>query len=242
VVVQDLLGLLAAFGSAGGGNPSTDMNGDGVVNVVDLLDLLSAYSQQTDCGAPPPPPSGMSTTYPAAPARTADALRGCACGLPATSDPATSDFATINVDSHVGDFVAGEPVNICFTDAANCVAGADGCLWDDWVGIYPVVENPDWTDYAEGHWSYHGSGDAGSGCVTITPAEFGDYYVVLLGGADGYTELTDPDNRLVITVANWVPLAEPEITVGDCRTAAGSHGCGSPVALPSRKWPFSRSP
>ena len=175
-------------------------------------------------------------------ARTADALRGCACGLPATSDPATSDFATINVDSHVGDFVAGEPVTICFTDAANCVAGADGCLWDDWVGIYPVVENPDWTDYAEGHWSYHGSGDAGSGCVTITPAEFGDYYVVLLGGADGYTELTDPDNRLVITVANWVPLAEPEITVGDCRTAAGSHGCGSPVALPPRKWPFSRSP
>ena len=230
--------LLADYGDAS----DTDLTGDGVVGVNDLLSLLSDYGIQTDCGAPPPPPCGTSPTYPAAPARTADALRGCACGLPATSDPSTSDFATINVDSHVGDFVAGEPVTICFTDASNCAAGADGCLWDDWVGIYPVVENPDWTAYSDGHWSYHGSGDAGSGCVTITPAEFGDYYVVLLGGADGYTELTDPDNRLVITVANWVPLAEPTITVGDCRTAAGSHGCGSPVALSPRKWSFSRSP
>ena len=130
----------------------------------------------------------------------------------------------MSVENHVGDFIAGQPVTISFTDAQNC--NADGaCLWDDWIGIYPVTENPDWTSYQDGHWAYHGSGDVGSGSVTITPAEFGDYFVVLLGGADGYTELTDPDNRLIISVVNWVPLAEPIITVGDCRTTAGSHGC-----------------
>lgn len=136
----------------------------------------------------------------------------------------------MSVVNHVGDFIAGQPVTISFTDAQNC--NADGaCLWDDWVGIYPVTENPDWTNYQDGHWAYHGSGDVGSGSVTITPAEFGDYFVVLLGGADGYTELTDPDNRLIISVVNWVPLVEPIITVGDCRTTAGSHGCDLRLAL-----------
>ena len=49
-LTQDLLTLLADYGGAGDGNPSSDINGDGSVNVEDLLALLAAYGQQTDCG------------------------------------------------------------------------------------------------------------------------------------------------------------------------------------------------
>ena len=36
--------------------------------------------------------------------------------------------------------------------------------------------------------------------MTVVPQQATDYYVLLLGGADGYTELTDPNNRVRVTV------------------------------------------
>ena len=50
--MQDLLALLADYGSAGDGTPSSDLTGDGLVNVEDLLGLLAAFALQTDCGTP----------------------------------------------------------------------------------------------------------------------------------------------------------------------------------------------
>ena len=49
--MQDLLSLLADYASTGSGSPSSDLDGSGLVDVNDLLALLSAYGQQTDCGA-----------------------------------------------------------------------------------------------------------------------------------------------------------------------------------------------
>ena len=48
--MQDLLILLSNYGGAGGGSPSSDITSDGTVNVEDLLGLLAAYGQQTSCG------------------------------------------------------------------------------------------------------------------------------------------------------------------------------------------------
>ena len=39
-----------------------------------------------------------------------------------------------------------------------------------------------------------------SGSVTVVPTQATDYIVLLLGGPSGYLELTDPDDRLMITV------------------------------------------
>ena len=54
--------------------------------------------------------------------------------------------------------------------------------------------------FRSGEWAYHGTADLGAGTVTVVPTQATDYYVLLLGGADGYTELTDPDNRVMVTV------------------------------------------
>ena len=40
-----------------------------------------------------------------------------------------------------------------------------------------------------------------AGSVTVVPTQAANYYVLLLGDPDGYTELTDSNNRLQITVA-----------------------------------------
>ena len=116
------------------------------------------------------------------------------------------EFATVHVDDHVGAFVLGEPVTVSFADAQNCDSGGD-CQWDDWIGIYPVATCCELAQLqnfvggnGSGEWAYHASGEAGAGTVTVVPTQAVDYYVLLLGGASGYLELTDPDNRLRITV------------------------------------------
>ena len=60
-----------------------------------------------------------------------------------------------------------------------------------------------------GEWAYHGTADLGAGSVTVVPTQATDYYVLLLGGADGYTELTDPDNRHMVTVIAASEPSEP---------------------------------
>ena len=68
------------------------------------------------------------------------------------------------------------------------------------VASYPPPPPPSTGYYVGTEWAYHGSADVGVGSATMTPTMACDYNVILLGGPDGYTELTDPDNRLVITV------------------------------------------
>ena len=96
----------------------------------------------------------------------------------------------------------------CAVNHNPALAGSDGpalCSWHDWVGMYSVDAccSYDQLTYVEtAHWGYHGAGGtaAGSGSVTLVPEQVGSYYVMLLGGSDGYTELSDPLNRLMVTV------------------------------------------
>ena len=99
----------------------------------------------------------------------------------------------------------GSPLSITFSGARDM--GEFSTQWDDWIGIYPVATCCDFTQLqnfvggnGSGEWAYHASGEAGAGTVTVVPTQAVDYYVLLLGGASGYLELTDPDNRLRITV------------------------------------------
>ena len=154
--------------------------------------------------------------------------------------PPPPQTATIHVDDHVGAFVVGEPMTISFTDA-----GA-GPLWDDWVGIYPVATCCSYeqlTNYVGGEWAYHGTADLGVGSVTVVPQQATDYYVLLLGGEDGYTELTDPVNRVRVTVIAayaTVSVADHvgDIVVGEPLTVTftGAHSQGQGIAALWDDW------
>eukprot|EP01043_Picozoa_sp_COSAG02_P040220 COSAG02_NODE_3236_length_7125_cov_3.709081_1_plen_704_part_10 len=131
-----------------------------------------------------------------------------------------SSYSVVHVEDHVGAFVVGEEVTITFVGASDCGAG-EACLWDDWVGIYPVATCCELTQLQNfvggdgtGEWAYHGSADLGTGSVTVVPQQATDYYVLLLGGADGYTELTDPENRVRITVVEAYATVSVEDHVG----------------------------
>jgi hypothetical protein len=135
-------------------------------------------------------------------------------------------FSSVNVNDHVGPFIMGQPFSVGFTDAQDCTAGTRLCMYDDWIGIYPVSMGETWlTGYYVGtEWVYHGSADVGLGSSTIPGATMAvDYNVILLGGADGYTELTDPNNRLVISVC-------PEAGCPGCWN--GSAGVDFPFGAP----------
>ena len=112
-------------------------------------------------------------------------------------------YSVVHVNDHEGPFILGQPFTVGFTDAQDCTAGTRVCLYNDWIGIYPVYMGEAWLTgyYVNTEWVYHGTADVGVGSAVVPAASMAvDYIVILLGGPDGYTEISDPNNRLVITV------------------------------------------
>ena len=115
--------------------------------------------------------------------------------LAPASGQADQEYGTVHLRNHEGAFVAGEPVTVAFSGAL--------AQPPDSIAIYRVNMccSPDQLSAVNSsHWSYLGSGQSGDGLVTVTPAEVGDYYVILIGGGNGHTERTDPSNRMQIRV------------------------------------------
>ena len=81
--MNDLLGVLSAFGSAGAAGEDT--NGDGVVDVNDLLSVLSDFG--ATCAAAPAPAPPTATPPPPAPTPCA---QGADCGGQVWNDCGTS--------------------------------------------------------------------------------------------------------------------------------------------------------
>ena len=83
--MNDLLGVLSAFGSAGAAGEDT--NGDGVVDVNDLLSVLSDFGATCAAAPAPAPPTAVVVPPPPAPAPCA---QGADCGGQVWNDCGTS--------------------------------------------------------------------------------------------------------------------------------------------------------
>ena len=198
--------------------------------------FLLAYPEMNDttgtCRGPPSPIGyenqdgsvGVQISYDEVPASGTQYYIPPSCTAPGVGEVVYSVVSTSRTTSVR--FVVGEPMTVTFTDAQSCNAGDSDCLWDDWVGIYPVAtccEYEQLLNYVggdgTGEWAYHGTADLGAGSVTVVPTQATDYYVLLLGGADGYTELTDPDNRVMVTVVAGSGPNDGHLWSGDYLTS-----------------------
>merc|ERR1719329_600852 len=192
-------------------------------------------------------PEGVQISYDVVPDSNTAYYIPAVCTRPGDNEVV---YSVVHVEDHVGAFVVGEPITVTFTDAQSCNAGANDCLWDDWIGIYPVATCCSYEQLLNyvggdgtGEWAYHGSADLAAGSVTVVPTQATDYYVLLLGGEDGYSELTDPANRVRVTViAEYATVNvddhEGDFVVGEPMTVSfsGAHSQGQGIAALWDDW------